>query len=421
MKREICAAVCASFVMSGAVHAQERATFSVIEGGGEESQSAYYFVGSPVIGDGMSMRSGAVQLFGELEPSIVYSKGTGAPTKGGDEAAATQMFGDAYWGLRGAEDLGSGWQLVFQYETETALGTGSNVNPNNGNLMTETTFIGVQNDKFGVLEMGYLDSPLTSTLGRVVDVDDPFQSVTDLLTTLNGTSNGFADPTTNSVLYSTSKDSDGLVGHFFYSHDNQTINETTGASTVGSVYTLSASYGAGPLYLQYAYESRTNEAKGLTNWAHRLVGRYAFTPTLAAAFAVDYSASDGTYGTKAPDIGPGRISRQAATISLAKNFGRNTLTAWYAYARGIQCTGAANGSNTQCMAGNQSSTAAQSGSLVYNYSLSKRTFLSASVSRIWNRSQGLYDFSAIPVVASKSDRTPGVKPTGIAVGITHVF
>lgn len=416
MKRKVCAAVFASFVLSGTAHAQERAIFSTLQGGGEESQSS---VGAPVSGDGMTMPLNSLQLFGEFEPSLVYSTATGTHQGGAAEAKNTQMFGDAYLGLRGSEDIGAGWQVIFQYEYEAALGTGSSINPNNGNAMMGTTFLGLQNNKFGLLEVGYIDSPLAATLGRVVDVDGPLQAMTDLMSTLNGTSNGFADATTNGVLYSTSPDSNGLVGHFFYSNNNETINSTTGDTTVGSVYTLSASYGDGPMYLQYAYESRTNEAKGLTNWDHRIVGRYAFTPTLAASFGIDYSASDGTYGTT--NAGPGRVSRQAATISLAKNIGRSTLTIWYAYARGLECTGAASGSNTQCQAANQSSTGAQAASLVLSYAFSKRTFVSTSVSRIWNRSQGLYDFSAVPVVASKTDRTPGVKPIGVSFGITHVF
>jgi hypothetical protein len=223
------------------------------------------------------------------------------------------------------------------------------------------------------------------------------------------------------VLYSTSKDSNGLVGHFLYTNNESNTDPTL---TGGRVYTLSGSYGGGPLYIQYIYESRANQdklAKGSSNdWAHRVVGRYSFTPTLALAFGFDYAGSDGTYGKNAT-AGPGRISRQAMTLSLAKNIGRSALIGAYAYARAIQCTGAASGSSTQCMPGNQSSTGAQQASLAYEYQLSKRTVISVYVSRIWNRSQGLYDFDSTPVVQSVSARSPGVQPTGAGVGFLTVF
>jgi predicted porin len=69
----------------------------------------------------------------------------------------------------------------------------------------------------------------------------------------------------------------------------------------------------------------------------------------------------------------------------------------------------------------RSGTSAQQFSLAYIYRLSKRTLLSAYISRIWNGSQGLYDFDSTPVVQSVSARTPGVNPTGGGVGITHIF
>lgn len=406
--------------MAGVAHAQ----------GGADTPSSpltedagYRLVSAPVGGDSVPLNGSGLQLYGLLSPSIVYMKATGARGAAADEPGLTSFASNgSNWGIQGAEDLGAGWQAIFQYENTINLGTGTNTN-GSGLFAGRDTFVGVQNDTFGVLKMGYLTSPLYNSVGIYKFLGDelPVASVTTLMTTLNGTSLEFNQRVANSVAYSTSKDASGLVGHFLYSNNQSNPVDNF---TAGYVYSLSGSYGEGPLYLQYIYESRADQDKlaqgGSNDWDHRIVGRYSFTSTFALSFGLDYSGSDGTYGKNAA-AGPGRISRQAATLSLAKDIGRNVLIGSYGYARGIRCSGAALGASTECMAGNQSSTAAQQASLVYQYALSKRTILSAYVSRIWNRSHGLYDFDSTPVVQSPSGRTPGAQPTGIGVGYMTVF
>jgi general bacterial porin, GBP family len=424
MKREVCAA-CACFVMSGATFAQEPSTAPARESmeGVGEGVTAYNLVSAPVSGDGMSLSGTTVQIYGLLAPTIAYTKSVGARAGGSDSpGGAVFASNGSYWGIRGAEDLGAGWQAIFQYENTINVGTGTNTNAS-GSFAGRDTFLGLQSNDFGVVEMGLITSPLYGSVGTYKFLGDqlPIASVTTLMTTINGTSLSFNNRVPGAVLYSTSKDSTGLVGHFLYTPNESNTDPTL---TGTRVYTLSGSYGYGPLYIQYIYESRANQdklAKGASNdWAHRVVGRYSFTPTFALAFGFDYSGSDGTYG-KSATAGPGRISRQAMTVSLAKNIGRSALIGAYGYARGIECSGAAVGSSTQCMPGNQGSTAAQQASLAYEYQLSKRTVVSVYVSRIWNRSQGLYDFDSTPVVQSVSARSPGVQPTGVGLGILTVF
>jgi general bacterial porin, GBP family len=425
MKREICAAI-ACLVMGGAVYAQEPSTAPGLEsqeGAGGGGPTAYNLVHALVSGDGMSLSGSTVQLYGLLAPTIAYIQGTGARAGSGNVPGRTVFASNgSYWGIRGVEDLGGGWQAIFQYENTINLGTGTNTN-GSGNFAGRDTFLGMQQKAFGVVEMGLITSPLYGSVATYKFLGDqlPIASVTTLMTTINGTSLQFNNRVPGAIFYSTSKNSTGLVGHFLYA-PNQSNADPTAAG--GRVYTLSGSYGDGPFYIQYIYESRANQdklAKGSSNdWAHRIVGRYSFTPTFAVAYGFDYSGSDGTYGKNAT-AGPGRVSRQAMTVSLAKNIGRTVVIGSYGYARAIRCTGAAAGSSTQCMSANQSSTAAQQASLVFEYQFSKRTMVSMYVSRIWNRSQGLYDFDSSPVVQSVSARTPGMKPTGAGVGFMTVF
>ncbi|VVE21526.1 porin [Pandoraea anhela] len=375
-----------------------------------------------VPGDGFRVPGGALQIYGLLNPGISYISASGARKGPNEPASAVFASNGSYWGLRGGEDLGAGWQVMFQLENTINVGTGTNTN-SSGQFAGRSTFIGVQSDALGVLKFGYLTSPLYNTVGIYKFIGDqlPIASPTTLMTTINGTSLQFNNRVANAVAYSTSKDSSGLVGHFLYS------NSQSGDVNQGNrdnVYSLSASYGDGPIYLQYVYEARSNQgrlASGESNdWSNRVVGRYAFSDTLKLAFGLDYSGSDGTYGKKAA-AGRGRVARQAATVSLAKAVGRHEFIGTYAFARGIQCSGAAMTAQANCAPGVSGSTGAQQLSFVYEYIFSKRTLVSAFVSRIWNRSNGLYDFDAVPVVQSASARSAGVNPTGYGFAIMHIF
>ncbi|MFM0737256.1 porin [Paraburkholderia xenovorans] len=412
----------AGLLCSNATWAQETGKAPTFAGAEE---SAFNALASPVSGDGYSVAGNTLQLYGFLSPTIAYISGTGA-RRGADESAATVFASNgSYWGIRGAEDLGGNWQVLFQLENTINIGTGTNTS-SNGSFAGRDTFVGVQNNSFGVLKLGYLTSPLSSTVGIYKFLGDemPIASPTTLMTTVNGTSLSFNSRVANAVLYSTSKDSAGLVGHFLYTPSNRADPSSGVVSDGDFVYSLSASYGAGPLYLQYVYEARSNQDKLATgaslDWDHRIVGRYSFSPTFGFGFGLDYAGSDGTYGKKAA-AGAGRVSRQAATFSLAKEVGRSEFIGSYAYARSIQCSGAALAAEAECAPGMSGGTGAEQFSLAYEYRLSKRTLLSAYVSRIWNRSQGLYDFDSTPVVQSVSARTPGVNPTGFGLGITHIF
>ncbi|CAG4887941.1 porin [Paraburkholderia saeva] len=403
-------------------HAQEAAKAPTFAG---SEEAGFNPLGSPVSGDGVSVSGDTLQLYGLLSPTIAYMTANGA-RNGPDESSRTNFASNgSYWGIRGAEDLGSTWYVLFQLENTVNVGTGTNTNAS-GQFAGRDTFIGIQNDTFGVLKFGLLTSPLYDTVGTYKFLGDqmPIASPTTLMTTLNGTSLQFNNRVANAVLYATSKDSSGLVGHFLYTN-SQSADPANGITgNADRVYSLSASYGAGPMYLQYVYESRANQdklAQGSSNdWSNRIVGRYSFTSTFSLAFGLDYSGSDGTYGKKTA-AGPGRVSRQAATVSLGKVVGNNEFIGGYAYARSLQCSGAAVGAVASCASNVRSGTSAQQFSLAYIYRLSKRTLVSAYISRIWNGSQGLYDFDSTPVVQSVSARTPGVNPTGGGVGITHIF
>ena len=375
-----------------------------------------------VSGDGFSVRGDVLQIYGLLNPGISYIKANGARSGSGEPALTSFASNGSYWGIRGAEDLGAGWQVIFQLENTINVGTGTNTNAS-GAFSGRDTFLGVQSDTFGVLKFGLQTSPLYDTVGvyKFIGNQLPIASPTTLMTTINGTSLQFNNRVANSVLYATSKDSAGLVGHFLYSNSQ---SGDVNAGNRDSVYSLSGSYGDGPLYLQYVYESRSNQGKLATgesnDWANRIVGRFAFTDTFKLSFGLDYSGSDGTYGKKTA-AGRGRVSRQAATFGLAKAFGRHEIIATYAIARGIQCSGAAISAVATCAPGVANSTGAQQASFIYEYFLSKRTLVSTFVSRIWNRSNGLYDFDSVPVVQSVNARTAGVSPTGFGFAIMHIF
>ncbi|VVE21728.1 porin [Pandoraea anhela] len=373
-------------------------------------------------GDGFNVRGDVLQLYGLFNPAISYLSASGTPRGGNAPSLTSFASTGSYWGLRGAEDLGRGWQVLFQLENTFNVGTGTNTS-SSGAFSGRDTFVGFQSDDFGVIKLGYLSTPLgnTSSIFKFIGDQLPVATPTTLMTTLNGTSLDFSSRVANAVLYATSKGSDGLVGHFLYS---RTQADDGGLGVRTGVYSLAGSYGDGPLYVEFAHESRANQDKlaqgQSTDWDNRVVMRYAFTSTFKLALGIDYAGSEGTYGKKAASS-PGRITRSAATASLAKAFGNQEVIATYAYAHALQCSGGAVAGAANCNPGVVGGTGAQQVSLVYEVFLSKRTALSSYISRIWNHRAGLYDFDAVPLVQSVSARAPGADPIGIGVGMTHIF
>ena len=101
------------------------------------------------------MAQSSVIVYGQMDIGVAsLPDGAGHDVTHVDSA----LWGDSYIGVKGAEDLGSGLQAVFQVETTL-------VNDDDTGLAGEgrDTFVGLAGG-FGTLVAGYLSTPLNNWL-----------------------------------------------------------------------------------------------------------------------------------------------------------------------------------------------------------------------------------------------------------------
>ena len=190
----------------------------------------------------------SVELFGLIDAGVVYTNNqvtSNAPLSGHSNfQAASGTFSGSRWGLRGAEDLGSGLKAIFMLEsgfdaTNGKAGQG-------GRLFGRQAYVGLSGAEWGSM-----------TLGRQYD------SVADYLSPLSLAGNAygggpFAHPfdndnvgnsfrLNNSIKYS-SADYNGLTFGGLYALSNQ-----AGGASNNRAFSLGAAYANGPLSLGAAY------------------------------------------------------------------------------------------------------------------------------------------------------------------------
>ncbi|MFW8565575.1 porin [Orrella sp. 11846] len=112
------------------------------------------------------------------------------------------------WGLRGAEDLGDGVSVSFEYEQGLNASSGRSADG-----FARRSTLGIHGDEFGALEFGRRTSPVTAAFKGI----DPFESsygTAGLQNSLATTMNRYS----NMVMYTT-PDLEGLSARLGYSFD----------------------------------------------------------------------------------------------------------------------------------------------------------------------------------------------------------
>ncbi|TAL93148.1 MAG: porin [Paraburkholderia sp.] len=92
----------------------------------------------------------SVTLYGRIDNGFTYWSGRADGHLVGMETAG---FGESWWGITGAEDLGGGTKAIFKLES--GLNT-LNGGVNNGSFFGRHAYVGLTNDKFGTFKMGNL-------------------------------------------------------------------------------------------------------------------------------------------------------------------------------------------------------------------------------------------------------------------------
>ncbi|HVS26400.1 MAG TPA: porin [Burkholderiales bacterium] len=372
-------------------------------------------------------------------------------------------------GFRGKEDLGMGWNAIFQIETGIAMDSASGVAATNtqstGFLGTRNTNVGLSSQKFGTVFYGNWDTPykaLTNTLAF-----DPFYA-TGIASgnAIIGTP-GFAVATTtaggratvlgaaaavsndasfdrrqgNSVQYWT-PNIFGFSGRLVYSANEQRSPETPAVPTVNinpAIYGASLIYEYGPFRATGAWEQH-RDYFGLA-----VMGGAASLPVAADNTSRDngYKAtlSYKLFGTTTANVMWERLSynnsdtvaghlihyhRDAIYFSLLHQIGAGTIRLGFGDAHQGSCDRAGGAIPAPC---STTGLDARQYSVGYSYSFSKRTDLYAFWTAINNGSFATYQLgNGAGIGTAQSGATGagggaggGSHNQGFGLGIRHVF
>ena len=324
-------------------------------------------------------------------------------------------------GFKGAEDLGNGLKAVFQFESgvsfdggnTTALSTsrdsyagltGGFGSVLAGNLTGPTRALGASMDVFagatGIGANNGLLGKLGNNLTRTTDANSALNTANTCARSAGCTSL-FDTRWKNSVAYVSPNLSGLTLTAVYVANENKTQEGVVAASEANTKgYDLGANYKNGPITAGLTY----NQAKLGNNLDTkvsdvRLAGAYDFG---VASVRVIYDR------TKADDL--------SATLSSIKQNVWGIGGTYNVTANG-KIVGQYYKASDVKGSGNNSETGAKLFALGYEHSLSKRTLLKATYSRLKNDDRAAYDYGVNAVGLNAN----GVTLSGVQVGLRHSF
>ena len=352
-----------------------------------------------------------VTIYGVIDASLESVKAIDATTANANRGSFGRVNSNSsYVGFKDTEDLGDGLKALFQFETGFSADTG---------LYTPAgrdTYVGLQGGA-GTVKLGFFTGA-SRAIGSTLDLlpgragIGSSDSIIGRAINKTGTSATFFDTRLSNAIGYTTPTYNGFTGVINYAAgEDKTLDSATAATQLnGKAYELGASYVNGPWYVAYAYgkrdtgASQTSTASSIINWKSNRVGAgYTFTEGHKINFIWDQQKQD--------LIGNKNLEKDAWSLQgLYKVTPAGSLIAAYSK------TGDASGNYRASNAG----TGAKEITLAYLHALSKRTTLKAVWSKISNENNVAYDFGANGAAVGGSFGN-GADPTGLALGVRHIF
>lgn len=347
-----------------------------------------------------------VTVYGVADATFDVVK-TSSAANNADLGSMTRVSANSsYLGFKGVEDLGNGLKAVFQFESSVAFDSGANLNT------ARDSYAGIAGG-FGTVAAGRLTGP-TRALGASLDV---FAGATGI-----GANNGiigklgnnllgagqcgrsqtcnsvFDTRFSNTIAYiSPNLSGFTLTGAYVSGEDKTLDNAAVKANLKG--YDVGAVYNNGPIMAGLTYnhvalgDLADTKAKDL-----RLGGSYNFG-VASLRLMYDRVKLDDNAGTDVKQ----NVWGIGGTYNVTAN---GKLVAQYYKAGDLKAAGAT-----------QNETGAKLFALGYEHSLSKRTLLKATYSRLSNNDAASYDFGVNAIGAVQ----PGATASGVQVGLRHSF
>ncbi|SDM76764.1 Outer membrane protein (porin) [Janthinobacterium sp. OK676] len=337
-----------------------------------------------------------VQLYGRLNVAL-----EALHASGGDSVQRLSN-NRSVLGVRGSEDLGGGWQALFQVEGTLSPDTGA------GSLAARDTRAGIAGP-WGTLFAGNWTLPYSSATSAL----DPFYPTTAGYMSLMGNGAGATENNTSNT-YSFDRRQQNSVHYWTPQWQGWSLRVARGmgeerpASGAHPALTSAALlYDGGALYATVALEEHHDyQGRGLNDRGSKLALAWRIDSATQLAVAVESLR----YATATGDL-----RRRTAYVSATRQFGRHGLRVGLAHAQSATGNSLETIGTVRAGAG----TGATHATIGYDYQLSKRSSLYAYYTRLANGRNGIAGF-AINGLGGETG-TAGATLSGVALGIRHNF
>lgn len=375
---------------------------------------------------GVAFAQSNVTISGQMRVGFENVSASGATAGGAANNTSRNRVVDDNSNIKfaGEEALGNGTSAWFQIES--AIGTDNNRGTSSGNTPSAAQVAGLQNTatigtrntavglkgNWGTFLMGKWDAHYTSHAGvEAAGLADGLalgSNSLSLLHTLNTTAGTGGGRLDNVVAY-VSPSFSGFSGLFAYS-TSPTANEATTAGILkDSGWNLQLKYSNGPVHVFWSHLRVENAGSVDTDTTgDRLGAAYTFPMGLKVGLIYDK-------GKIALNAAGTNADRNAWALPISYRTGAHNFSFTYAKANDVKGNSAISLANTN----------AKMTVLGYEYSLSKRTSVSASYSQINNDSAGMYDFwhpsSSVGGGLAAAAVAAGADPRKLHFGVVHKF
>lgn len=366
-----------------------------------------------------------VTLYGTLFVDFENVKASGGPSGVAEVPSRNRVSSNSSnIGVRGVEPLGGGLNAWFQVENSVR----PDASQATDTWASRNSAVGL-NGGFGSVLLGQWDTPYKSSTSRL----DPFgnTSIAAYSGILAGDStatganvanrSSFDRRQSNSVQYWTPNLS-GFSARLGYGANEEKTNVAPAANP--KLYSLSASYENGPIYVTGAYEKHDEYANTLAAKSNDKGWKVGGGYTFLGAHTISLVYEDLKYeGSLAQLVTTGGLPKATATttaivnnpngeaklktyfVSYLGKFGPHNVLVSYGQNRKLKVAGS-----------DIDNTDARLYNIGYGYSLSKRTEVRAWYTKIDNKDASRNTFAVNSLAVSN-----GQDPRGFAVGIKHTF
>lgn len=343
----------------------------------------------------------SVQLGGRIKLGLDQVQYSGGSAAG---ASATRVTDNSSnWYIKGTEDLGGGTRAFFHLETTINADAGTTGAP-------RFHAVGLSNPQWGRVLMGvwsiYFASDSALSPASINDGLPYAAGTLNVLGSIGKRSQYFA----GGFLPNTLRYESPRWGGFGFTAAYIFDTETAGKGS-NHTYNFNPSYEVGPLTLYANYLHRNNQPGAAGNFATsydqdalRLGVGYKSSNGLSVALLVDRNQVEGSA------VAGGKMSRNAWALPISYRTGAHQFSAAYGQAQSYKSGGS-----------KIDATGARMLSVGYEYFLSKRTSVVASLSTVKNDKHAAYDFWHPNDVLPASLGNTGFTSRYTYIGMKHTF